>query len=109
MRRAAALLSAAALLAACHPAPLVAVGAVETANVAVFGKTSVDMVYSAVSGRDCSVVRLDQGQSYCRPKPGAPPAEPFCTRTLGQAQCFRDPALLPDAPHALGDSPPPAK
>ncbi len=42
--------------------------------------------------------------------PAAPPAaraeaEPFCTRTLGLAQCFTTPALLPDHPHSLGDTP----
>ncbi len=36
---------------------------------------------------------------------GAAPAEPavFCTRTLGAAQCFSDPAGLPDHPMPLAD------
>jgi len=34
----------------------------------------------------------------------APPAPPpFCTRTLGAAQCFADPASLPDHPSPLAD------
>jgi hypothetical protein len=33
--------------------------------------------------------------------PPVPP--PFCTRTLGVAQCFTDPASLPDHPAGLGD------
>lgn len=101
--------AAAVTLAGCHPAatPVVAVGAAEVASVAVFGKGSVDMLYSAVTGKDCSIVRLDKGESYCKPKRAPPPAEPFCTRTLGMAQCFSDPASLPDHPMALGDTPRP--
>jgi hypothetical protein len=32
-------------------------------------------------------------------------AMPFCTRTLGVAECFADPAVLPDRPVGLGDMP----
>jgi hypothetical protein len=32
-------------------------------------------------------------------------AMPFCTRTLGMAECFADPAGLPDRPQGLGDTP----
>ena len=99
-------------LAACHPAaaPFVAVAGAEAATVAVFGKGSVDLVYSAVSGRDCSIVRLDRGETYCKPRETAPPAQPYCTRTLGVAECFAEPAQLPDHPAELADGPrwPPA-
>ncbi len=74
----------------------------------VFGRGSFDMAYSAVSGRDCSIVRLDRGESYCKPKETAPPPQPFCTRTLGMAECFADPAALPDHPTPLADGPAPA-
>ena len=30
---------------------------------------------------------------------------PFCTRTLGVAECFADPAALLDRPAPLGDMP----
>jgi hypothetical protein len=32
-----------------------------------------------------------------------PAPEPFCTRTLGMAECFADPAALPDHPAPLAD------
>ncbi len=32
-------------------------------------------------------------------------AMPFCTRTLGVAECFAEPASLPDRPAPLGDMP----
>ena len=35
---------------------------------------------------------------------GLPP-QPFCTRTLGVAQCFADPGALPDHPRELLDTP----
>jgi hypothetical protein len=31
--------------------------------------------------------------------------QPFCTRTLGTAQCFDAPYLLPDHPAQLADTP----
>ncbi len=31
--------------------------------------------------------------------------QPFCTRTLGVAECFYDPADLPDHPRELVDTP----
>ncbi len=31
--------------------------------------------------------------------------QPFCTRTLGVAECFADPAALPDRPEPLADTP----
>jgi hypothetical protein len=34
-----------------------------------------------------------------------PTPQPFCTRTLGQAECFANPATLPDHPTPLGDTP----
>jgi hypothetical protein len=95
------------VLAACHPAatPVVALAAIEGSSVAVFGRGTIDMAYSAISGRDCSIVRLDKGQSYCKAKE-APPAPPeFCTRTLGVPACFRDPAFLPDHPSPIADGP----
>ncbi len=95
------------VLTGCQPAvaPAVAVGAVEASSVAVFGRGTVDLAYSAVSGRDCSIVRLDQGKSWCKPKEGPPPPARFCTRTLGTAECFADPQNLPDHPSQLADAP----
>jgi hypothetical protein len=44
------------------------------------------------------------------PRPAAPPhvfanPMPFCTRTLGQAECFANPYALPDHPQSWGDTP----
>lgn len=78
----------------------------EVASVAVFGRGLEDIVVSGVSGRDCSIVRLDQGQSYCRPVE-APPAPPeFCTRSLGTADCWSNPAALNGQPtRGIADGP----
>ena len=95
------------LLGGCQAAvgPAVAVGAVEASSVAVFGRGTVDLAYSALSGRDCSIVRLDEGKSWCKPKEALPAAPRFCTRTLGTPECFDDPAQLPDHPAQLADGP----
>lgn len=74
-------------------------------SVATFGKSPPDMVYSLVTGKDCSVVRLDQGKSYCRPVEPRPNPPPFCTRSLGVPDCWQDPALLPQPYLGIADGP----
>jgi hypothetical protein len=65
--------------------------AVTIGSVAAIGRTPPDALVSLVSGRDCSVVRLDRGQSYCQPQEAPPPAPPFCTRSLGRIDCWAEP------------------
>jgi hypothetical protein len=96
------------LLAACGGTPeqvLTGVSALNIGSIAVIQRSPLDALYSIGSGRDCSIVRLEQGKTYCRPV--EPPPEPpvFCTRSLGVADCWRDPASLPDHPAQLGDGP----
>lgn len=59
-------------------------------------RTIPDAVISLVTGKDCSMVRLDNGKSYCRHPHPLPPPPPYCTQTLGNATCWSDPAQLPD-------------
>lgn len=80
------------------------VGAV-VGTVAVIQRTPADAVYSLVTGRDCSAVRLDQGMSYCRPVEPEPDPPAFCTRSLGSVNCWRDPATVPGQPRGVADGP----
>ena len=75
------------------------------ASIMTIQRTPTDAVYSLVTGRDCSVVRLDRGQTYCRPV--EPPPEPpeYCTRTLGMVSCFNDQAEVPGHPRGVADGP----
>jgi hypothetical protein len=97
------------LLAGCGATPeqaLTGVGAVGIGSIVIIGRSPFDALYSAVTGRDCSIVRLEQGKSYCRPIEPPPETQPYCTRSLAVADCWLDPASLPDHPPDLGDSPP---
>lgn len=101
-------LSSALLLAGCGPhAPVVAgaVLVVSGAGIPVFHRTPLDMVVSAASGRDCSIVHLDKGERYCHPKERPPEQPAFCTRSLGVVDCWEDPSLLPDRPHEVAEGP----
>lgn len=93
MRATLAIVSLIPLLAACEAAGPIA--AVAGGSVAVIGRTPVDVVASLVTGRDCSVVRLDRRQSYCAPVEQPPAAQPYCTRSLGSVDCWTVP------PHAM--------
>jgi len=82
------------LLAGCGPAAPVAevgIGVVSEASIPIFNRTPVDMVVSSASGRNCSVVNLDKGERYCRPRDRAPETPEFCTRSLGIPDCWDDP------------------
>jgi hypothetical protein len=80
-------------------------GGIELASVAVFGRDVVDIGVSAVTGRDCSVVRLDRRQPYCTEREGLPGPSQFCTKTLGTVQCWIDPEMFASVPRSLADTP----
>ncbi len=98
-------------LAGCgSPANVIAVGALGAAGVisiATIGRDPVDAVYSLVTGKDCSIVRLDRGQSYCRPVDPPPEAPEFCTHSLGSVNCWANPATVPGDPKSVADGPGP--
>jgi hypothetical protein len=82
----------------------VAAGA-NVASLMTIQRTPADAVYSLVTDRDCSVARLDSGKSYCRraePPPGAPP---YCTRSLGAVDCWRDEGSVPGQHRGVADGP----
>lgn len=81
------------------------VGGTVVGSVAILGRTPFDALYSAVSGRDCSAVRLEKGQSYCRPEELPPAPPPFCTRSLGVVNCWQDPDSLPAGQRSVADGP----
>ena len=79
-----------------------------TANVAsvtAIQRTPGDAVYSLVTGRDCSIVRLDEGKTYCRPIEPKPQPPPFCTRSIGAIDCWQNPATVPGQPRGVADGP----
>ena len=82
--------------------PLAAVG---IGSIVVAGRTPVDIAVSAAVGRDCSVVRLDDGKSYCKlvEPPPRPPA--FCTRSLAAVDCWEGPSPFGYYQRGLADGP----
>ena len=74
------------LLAGCDITPVgvaTTVAGAGAGSIAIIQRSPADAIYSLATGKDCSVVRLDRGQTYCRPVEPEPPAQPFCTRSLG--------------------------
>jgi hypothetical protein len=96
------------LLANCTPMwplPFVAGGAADLVSVTVFHRDMFDIVWSGITGKNCSIVRLDRGESYCRPIEPPPPIPPYCTRSIGTVDCWTSAAVLPDPPNGLADGP----
>jgi hypothetical protein len=79
---------AAPVLAACDGPSLVGVGAANVVSLTLVGRAVPDILVSGVSGRDCSIVRIDRGQSYCAPVEPAPGPPPYCTPSLGRVDCW---------------------
>ena len=79
------------------------------AAIPIIHRTVTDAVISAVMQHDCSVVRVDEGKTYCRPYDPLPPPVPYCTQSLANVDCWQDPTALPrpippqvaDGPHTL--------
>lgn len=93
-------------LAGCDPQSRLAMTALDIGVVPVFGRTLPDLLVSGLSGRDCSLVHIEQGHAYCR-EPEPPPAPPpFCTRSLGSVDCWASAEAQPGPPRrGLADGP----
>jgi hypothetical protein len=106
MRQTPILLACLLALGACAPpGPFLGVAA-NLGTVPLLGRTPADALYSAFSGRDCSMVNLERGKPWCRDmeEPPKPPA--FCTRSLGIVDCWVSEAAQPSPPRrGLADGP----
>ena len=85
--------------------PVAAVAGADLVSVMVFKRDMFDLVWSGLTGRDCSVVRLDRGETYCRATEPPLPLPPYCTHTLGEVNCWTSPAVLPNPPPGVADGP----
>jgi hypothetical protein len=95
------------LLAACDvPGPMV-IGAPTVGVYELTRRTPLDLAASLANGRDCSVARLDQGESYCAPEVPPLGVPPYCTRTLGAADCWVTPPASIPLQRGLADQPAP--
>lgn len=69
-----------------------AFGIAEAGTVVGTGKTASDHVVSWLSGKDCSVVRVEQDKTYCvEDEPNYPPPSVYCYPTLAQVVCYEQP------------------
>lgn len=90
-----------AVLAGCEAA-IGPVGVANGASLALTRRSVPDLAHWAATGRDCSIARLDAGQSWCKAEPQA--VEPvWCTRSLGAADCWSRP---PPGTRPIADPPP---
>jgi hypothetical protein len=86
--------------------PAGALLAADAATIPVLHRGIFDTVFSTITGRDCSIVRLDRDQTYCRPVEPPPEPPPYCTRSLGSVDCWPAPASLPQpSPPGVADGP----
>jgi hypothetical protein len=102
------------LLASCGPSsvwpppwmiPAEAAAAADLSSIVVLHRGIVDTLVSAASGRDCSIVYLDRGQSYCRAQEPPPLPPPYCTHSLGVVDCWANPEALVNLPPPVANGP----
>ena len=97
-----------ATLAGCNVPPVEPPGillAADAAAIPVVHRDLFDVVYSALTGKDCSVVRLDRMQTYCRPIEPPPMPPRYCTRSLGVVDCWAEPLAPPSLGRPVADDP----
>ena len=75
------------------------------ADIAILHRSVPDTIYSALTGRDCSVVRLDRGESYCKPVDPPVAPVPYCTHSLGRVDCWAHPEQIPGIPAQVAQGP----
>ena len=71
------------------------------------GRSLPDVAVSLYRNQDCSIVRMEQGKSYCRqPDPPLdPPSEVICTRSLADIDCFLNPKMVVGQVKSVADGP----
>ena len=68
------------------------VAVVEGASTITSGKTMSDHIVSFASGKDCSVVRTEQGLTYCvEDQPVVNQDRIYCYHSLGDVVCYNEP------------------
>lgn len=78
------------LLAACEYATPYAM--IDGAVIVGTQKTMADHVVSVASGKDCSLVRIERGQTYCKEDEVAGPRPNlYCYRELAGVSCYNEP------------------
>jgi len=83
------ILSGLLLFSACSMIPPVA--AVEGVTAVATGKPLSDHILSISSGKHCSIVRSNEGRSYCEEDEVNPTPDIWCYKTLGNVSCYDRP------------------
>ncbi len=74
-----------------HP---IIVPAVTAGTLTYAGITPPDIITSAITGKECSLLKYEQGEPYCSSEEEAtgPELPLYCYRTIGDVDCYRTPA-----------------
>lgn len=84
---------------ACEP-----IGLVEGASTILTDKTFTDHIVSWSSGKNCSTVRYNLGQTYCEEDEPNPTPNVYCYRTLGDVTCYDRPDPYDGRQRKIGDN-----
>ena len=82
-----------ALLGGCSGQSMAHLAVADAAVVIGTDKTIADHVISVASGKDCSLVRVERGMTYCKEDEVVPMPEVYCYRELGGVSCYDAPDL----------------
>ncbi|CAK0767515.1 hypothetical protein WCLP8_4110002 [uncultured Gammaproteobacteria bacterium] len=69
-------------------------------------KIAPDYIASAITGRDCSIVTLEQTGYYCPPTYEVDRSKLYCYKTLGGIDCHEAPDPYHNGTQALASPPP---
>ena len=75
-------------IATAAPNALPPLAGVEGLSVIGTKKTITNHIFSLSSGKNCSTIRRDRGQTYCVEDEAVTPPELFCYKTLARVNCY---------------------
>ena len=67
-------------------------------------KSISDRAVSIYSGKDCSTVRIERGETYCAEDEVEPKVLVYCYRTLGKVSCYDRPDPYNGCQRAVGNN-----
>ncbi len=89
-------------IAGCSVVPVA--GPLEGGSIVLTDKTVTDHIVSFSSGKNCSVIRQNQGLTYCEEDELVPVQSLYCYNTLGSVTCYDRPDPFSGRQKKIGDN-----
>ena len=74
-------------------------------GIVILSGCSPDYIASRVTGRECSVGYVQEGEDWCAPPRRPPMPQAFCTKSWNGVDCWARPDLMANVPPQVAEGP----